>query len=312
MIRKFDPVQLGSIEIFLKAAETLSFAKAANELGLSAPAVSRSIARLEARLGARLFVRSTRRMNLSDDGQLYFTECKQALRQIADAEDTLSGRQDAPSGLIRISIPTTYAHYRIIPILPAFSRRYPDIQIEVNITNRNVDFVGEGFDLAIRLGELPDSQLVARRLEDAYLGVFASPDYLSANNELLTPADLKHHTLAQFERPSSGRPMAWLLRDGSRDFELSPKPGVMFSEDFLGCVSFALAGGCLVQTYDFIAERYCKTGELVEVLCDYRGRSRPFSIIYPQNRNLAPRVRVFIDFLLRSLKPISPYHPPNI
>jgi DNA-binding transcriptional LysR family regulator len=302
MIRRFDPVQIGSIEIFLKAAETLSFAKAANDLGLGAPAVSRSVARLEARLGARLFIRSTRRMNLTDDGQLYYTHCRQALRQIADAEDILSGRRDTPSGLIRISVPTTYAHYGIIPILPAFAREFPDIQVELNITNRNVDFVDEGFDLAIRLGELPDSQLVVRRLDDAALGVFASPAYIEANGEPRTLADLKHHTLAQFERPSSGLPIPWAFRDGSRDVELSPKSQIMFSEDFLGCVSFARAGGGLVQAYDFIAEAYVKTGELVEVLSDFRGRARPFSIIYPENRNLAPRVRVFIDFVLQSVR----------
>lgn len=300
MIRRFDPVQIGSIQIFIKAAETLSFAKAANELGLGAPAVSRSIARLEARLGTRLFARSTRRMNLTDGGQLYYAECREALRQIADAEDILSGRQDTPSGLIRISVPTTYAHYRVIPILPVFARKYPDIQVELNITNRNVNFVDEGFDLAIRLGELPDSQLLARRIEQAALGVFASPAYLEANGEPRTIADLKHHTLAQFERPSSGRPIPWVFRDGSRDVELSPKSRIMFSEDFLGCVSFARADGGLVQAYDFIAERHLQTGELIEVLRDFRGRTRPFSIIYPENRNTAPRVRAFIDFVLQS------------
>ena len=301
MIRQFDPVQIGSIEIFIKAAETLGFAAAANELGLSAPAVSRSVARLEARLGARLFLRSTRRVNLTDEGQLYYAECKQALRQISDAEDVVRGRQNTPSGLVRISVPTTYAHYRIVPILPEFARQYPDIQVELNITNRNVDFVGEGFDLAIRLGELPDSQLIARRIEDAALGVFASPAYLRTSGVPHMLADLKHHMLAQFERPSSGRPIPWVFCDGSRDVELSPKSRIMFSEDFLGCVNFARAGGGLVQAYDFIAERHLKSGELVEILRDYRGRTRPFSIIYPKNRNLAPRVRVFIDFVLHAL-----------
>lgn len=301
MKRAFHPVQIGSIEIFVKAAESLSFAKAAIELGLGAPAVSRSIGRLETRLGARLFVRSTRRMTLTEDGQLYYTLCRQALREIMDAENILSGRKDTPSGLVRISLPTTYAYYRIIPILPTFARAYPDIQIELNITNRNVDFVDEGFDIAIRLGNLPDSQLIARRLDEAALGVFASPAYLDANGEPQTLAELEHHTLALFERPSSGRPIPWVFRDGSRDIDISPKSRIMFSEDFLGCVGFAIAGGGLVQAYDFIAERHVRSGELVEVLHKWRGRTRPFSIIYPEARYLAPRVRVFIDFVLQSL-----------
>ncbi len=223
MTRTFDPVHIGSIEIFIKAAETLSFAKAAIEFGLGAPAVSRSIGRLEIRLGTRLFARTTRRINLTEDGQLYFVQCRQAFRQIADADDELSGRKDRPSELIRISVPTTYAHYRIVPMLPAFARKYPDIYIELNITNRNVSFVDEGFDLAIRLGELPDSSLIARRFEDAELGVFASPGYLAANGEPQTLANLEYHTLAPFDRPSSGRPIPWAFRDGLRDIDVSPK-----------------------------------------------------------------------------------------
>jgi DNA-binding transcriptional LysR family regulator len=301
MTRTFEPVHLGSIEIFIKAAETLSFAKAAAELGLSPPAISRSIARLEQRLGTQLFARSTRQVKLTDDGQLYFERCRSALHQIADTENLLGGRQNTPEGLLRISVPTTYAYYRILPILPIFAELYPNIQIELNISNRNIDFIEEGYDLAIRLGELPDSQLVSRKLENAALGIFASPAYLKKHSKPIILEDLKHHAIARFELPSSGRPLPWIFKNKKQDVDIQVKSQIMFSEDFLGCVNYAVAGGGLVQAYDFIAEAHVKKGELVEVLQNFRGRSRPFSLLYPSNRHLSPRVRVFIDFVINSL-----------
>lgn len=300
MSRKFDPVQLSSIETFVKAAETLSFVKAAVELGLSAPAVSRSISRLEQRLGVSLFTRSTRHMTLTQDGVLYADECRSALRQISEAEDMLSGRQNRPTGLLRISVPTTYAHFRLGPCLPVFTRMYPDIQIELNISNENIDFVGDGFDLAIRLGQLPDSGLISRRLETAPLGIFASSHYLARNPAPLSLADLDQHQLIPFELPSSGRPLAWLFKDGDTEVEIVPNSQIVLSGDFLGCVGHALAGGGLVQAYDFIADAYVRSGKLVEVLKPFRGRSRNFSLIYPQNRQMIPRVRAFIDFLTQT------------
>jgi DNA-binding transcriptional LysR family regulator len=299
MARSLGPVQLGSIEIFLKAAEALSFARAANELGLGAPAVSCSIARLEERLGVPLFARSTRKVRLTDDGRLYFDQCKQALQQINNVEETLSGHQRVTSGLLRISVPTTYGHHRIIPNLPEFVALYPEIKIELNVSNRNIDFIEEGYDLAIRLGEPADNRLVARKLEDAALGVYASPIYLKKNKAPKTLADLKSQSLIQFELPSSGRAMPWIFRDQNKDIEFAFKAKVGFSDDVLACINYARQSGGLFQTYDFIVADDVHNGKLVEVLKNLRGRSRPFSIIYPQNRHLSQRVRVFVDFILK-------------
>ncbi len=299
MTRSFGPVQLGSIEIFLKTAEALSFAKAANELGLGAPAVSRSIARLEERLGVPLFARSTRNVRLTEDGRLYFEQCKQALQQINNVEETLRGHQRVTSGLLRISVPTTYGHHRIIPHLPEFVSLYPEIKIELNVSNRNIDFIEEGYDLAIRLGEPADNRLIARKLEDAALGVYASPAYLRKNNAPKILADLKAHSLIQFELPSSGRAMSWILRDQNKDIEFAFKAKLGFSDDVLACINYAKHGGGLFQTYDFIVADDVRSGRLVEVLKNLRGRARPFSILYPQNRQLSQRVRAFVDFTLK-------------
>ncbi len=303
MSRTFEPVQLGSIEMFCRAAELGSFAKAAEVLGVTPPAVSRSIGRLESRLGVRLFIRSTRSIRLTDDGELYRSQCQQALDQIAEAERALTGRQQEPSGLLRVSAPTTYAHFRLMPLLPAFTARYPRVALEINVSNRNIDFFEEGYDLAIRHGEPKDTRLVARKLEDALLGVYASPAYLKARGVPKSLADLDRHACIQFIIPSTGRPMPWIFRSSGDDVEYSFKSGQRVSDDVLGCVSWAQSGGGLFQTYDFIARDAVARGDLVEVLRNHRGRSRPFSVLYPQNRHLSARVRAFVDFLVASTKP---------
>jgi len=299
MARTFDGIALGSIELFLKAAEIQSFSAAAVELGLTPPAVSRAIGRLESRLGVRLFRRTTRQVHLTDEGRLYFNHCREALRQIADIEEALSGRQEAPSGHIRVSVPTTYAHHRLLPAIPEFRARYPGVSLEVNVSNRNVDLVEEGYDCAIRLGTPADNRLIARKLEDATLGIFASPGYLALHGMPTTLEDLKSHTTISFERPSTGRAMSWpVFRDGE-PFELQVGGPISCSDDVLGCLTLAQAGAGLFQTYHFVAAGAVKRGELVEILKDFSGTSRPFSLLYPQNRHLSARVRIFQDFCQR-------------
>ncbi len=299
MARTFDPVQLGSIELFCKAADTGSFTAAAEALGVTQAAVSRSIGRLEARLGVRLFARTTRSVRLTAEGALYKAQCQQALEQIAEAERAITGHQAEPAGLLRVSVPTTYARYRLMPLLPDFAARCPKVELEVNISNRNIDFVDEGYDLAIRLGEPQDSRLVARRLEDATLGIFAAPAYLKQRGTPKSIEDLRAHDCIQFILPSTGRPMPWVLRDADgTDVDFSFRSRRRVHEDVLGCVDWARAGGGLFQIYHFIASEAVRRGELVEVMKKAGGRSRPFSILYPQNRHLSARVRAFVDFVV--------------
>lgn len=305
MSQTFDPVQLGSIEQFCRAAELLSFRAAAEALGLTPAAISRSIARLEVRLGVRLFARTTRRINLTDEGRLYYAECRQALAQIEDAERALTGRQTEPSGVLRVSLPTTYGHYRVLPLLRRFRARYPKIELELSLSNRNVDFVEEGFDLAIRLDTPPDSRLVARTLEHASLGVFAAPVYLRRRGTPQSLDDLARHDCIQFIRPSTGRPMAWLFRDDDQDIELTLDGPIRIADDVLGAVTCARAGAGLFQIYHFIAQDAVDRGELVEVLQTYGGRARPFSVLFPQNRHLSARVRAFVDFLTAACGPAA-------
>ena len=213
MSRAFDPVQLGSIELFCKAAELGSFTATAQVLGVTPASVSRSIQRIEARLGVKLFNRTTRSVRLTEDGELYRAQCQQALDQIAEAERALTGRQRHPKGLLRVSVGTVYAHHRLVPLLPGFMAAYPEIELELNVSNRNIDFVEDGYDLAIRLGEPRDSRVIARKLEEASVGVFCSPDYAARRPPPTSLDALHQHDLIQFITPSTGRPFPWSFID---------------------------------------------------------------------------------------------------
>lgn len=300
MKRQFDDILLGSIELFCLAAETGSFTLAAQEAGVTPAAVSRSISRLEERLGVRLFSRTTRRIRLTEGGQNYYERCRQALTQLVEAEREVTGQQLEPAGTLRISLPTTYAHHRVIPLLPRFRARYPKVQVDLHISNRNIDFVAEGYDAAVRVRAQPDSTLIARHLEDAELVVVATPDYLDRAGAPATLDVLNQHECIQFELPSSGRRIPWLFMDQGKEREIQVEGGYCVSDDVLGGVSLAKGGAGLFQTYRFIVERELAEGSLMEVLANYRGCSRPYTLLYPHNRHMPLRLRAFIDFLLES------------
>ena len=302
MQRKFDDVLLGSIELFCLAAELGSFTLAATAASVNPAAVSRSVARLETRLGVRLFVRTTRQIRLTDQGQRYFEQCRQALGQLADAEREVTGEQTTPAGVLRISMPTPYGHYRVLPLLAEFRARYPEVRVETHLSNRNIDFSEEGFDLAIRGRAPPDSGLVARKLEDAELVVFAAPDYLRRAGVPETPDALSLHECIQFELPSTGRHIAWTLIQGGESIDVPTLGGYGSSGDVLAGVTLARHGAGLYQTYRFIVAEDLAKGTLTEVLRAYGGSSRPFVLLYPHGRHLSSRVRVFVDFLIEKLK----------
>lgn len=298
MMRSLNAIQIGTLEVFCKAAEMGSFSAAAEALGLTPASVSRSIMRIEDRLGVRLFSRTTRSVRLSAEGELYWRECRQALGQIEEAERVITGHQQAPGGLLRVSAGTLYANYRLLPQLHRFIAAYSQIELELSLSNRVVDIVDEGYDVAIRIGQPVDSRLVALPLEDAPVGIYATPSYLGKRGIPHTPDDLARHDCLQFILPTTGRPMPWILRtpDG-KDIEHLFHSPFRVLDDPSGCISWGLADGGLFQTYRFIAEEAVASGRLVEVLSGYGGRSRRFSVIYPQNRHLSARVRAFVDFM---------------
>lgn len=291
--------QLSTIAIFCKSAELGSFTAAANAMALTPAAVSRGVGRLEDRLGIKLFRRTTRSMSLTDDGRLYFEQCRAAIAQIDDAEKSITGEHAEPRGLLRISVPSTYAHYRLLPRLADFRVQFPLIEFDINIANRNIDFVDDGYDIAIRLGNPPDSRLIARKLEDAKVGVYATPAYLKRHGTPEDFTDLKNkskHTLLPFVLPSTGKALPWIFMQNGQQIDFSPSSAVQVSEGPVGCVVLARHSVGIVQTFGWIAESY--EGEFVEILKPFSGCSRPFYLLYPQNKHLSVKVRKLVDFLL--------------
>lgn len=299
MTRHFDDLQLGSIEMFCLAAELSSFTAAANAAGVTPAAVSRSVSRLEARLGIRLFVRSTRHIRLSDEGRAYFDQVRPAIAQLVDAERQVGG-QDA-AGRLRISLPTPYAHYRVLPLLPAFRDKHPNVDVHVHISNRNVDFADDGYDLSVRGRAPDDSALIARKLEDAELVVVGAPDYLRRRGTPQTLEDLAAHDCIQFDRPSSGRRIPWTFRVDGESADILTDGPYGTGEDVLGGVTLARAGAGLFQTYRFVVEADLREGGLTEVLQQHGGSTRPFVLLYPHARHVSRRVRAFVDFLVDQL-----------
>ena len=295
MSRQFD--YLGDVEAFLAVAEHGSFTAGAIALSTTASVLSRAVTRLETRLGSQLLRRTTRRLGLTAVGRLYLEQVRTAFRLLDEAERDAQGQQAELKGRVRLSVPTTYGHYRLPPLLARFARAHPAVEVELNITNRNVDLVAEGFDLAVRLGQLPDSGLVARKVEDATLCLIAAPAYLRAAGTPQTLDDLRRHACLPFVMPSTGRIAAWAFRDGHEDIDWLPAPAIRVSDDVLGVVSLARHGLGIAQSYDFIVREGIERGELVELLPQLRGRTRPFSVVYAPHRRQPAAVRALIAVL---------------
>lgn len=298
MKRQFDDLQLGSIELFNLAAELSSFSAAAVAAGVTPAAVSRSVSRLEERLGVRLFVRTTRQIRLTDEGRLYFEQARGALAQLVDAERQVSGQHGSPAGRLRISLPTPYAHYRVLPALPEFRARYPEVEIDVHISNRNVDFADDTYDLSVRGRAPEDSTLIARKLEDAEMVVVAAPAYLRREGSPASLDALLAHECIQFEMPSSGRRLPWIFRQDGETVEIMTNGTYRTSEDALGGATLARAGAGMFQTYRFVVEQDLRDGTLVEILPQFGGSTRPFVLLYPHARHVSSRVRALVDFLV--------------
>jgi DNA-binding transcriptional LysR family regulator len=295
MGRRFD--HMADVEAFVTVVEKGSMTEGAIALSTTPSVISRAITRLETRLGTQLMRRTTRRLSLTEAGRIYLEQARIAFSLMDDAERAIQGQSGEVSGQVRLSVPTTYGHYRLPAMLAGFAEAYPKIRIELSITNRNVDLVAEGFDLAIRLGQLRDSGLIARKLEDARLCLVASPDYLKRKGTPETINDLAVHQCLPFVMPSTGREAPWLFRVEGRDIDWTPPGQVRVLDDVLGVVSLAESGLGICQTYEFIARNHIEQGRLVKLLEGSGGRSRPFSMIFPPHRRISAATRALIDFL---------------
>lgn len=292
-------LRLDALLIFTRVAELSSFSQASETLGLPKATVSTAVQTLEAHLGTQLLYRTTRRVQLTHDGQLFYERAKDLL---ADADD-LSGlfQTRTVSGRIRVDMPIPVAQSLVIPNLPLLLERHPDLRVELSSTDRIVDIVREGFDCVIRVGTLSDTGLTVRALGKLSMGNFASPAYLARWGTPRTLEDLKGHRLIHYVTQMGARPDGFDYSDGTQ-WQTMAMEGVVTVNNSEAYRHAALAGLGIVQAPRVGMTEHVAQGRLIEILPAYVADALPVSLIYPQRRHLARRVRVFIDWVATLMK----------
>ncbi|NVN38472.1 LysR family transcriptional regulator [Komagataeibacter swingsii] len=293
---------LGALPIFIQAAETRSFTAAGQQLGLSASAVGKAIARLEGRLGVRLFHRSTRTITLTQEGHLFLARCRRILGEVAAAEQELADTHATPSGRLRVSLPMV--GMLLMPAVNAFIQTYPEIEPDLDFTDRLVDVIGEGFDVVLRTGDAADSRLMTRVVGTFHHRLVASPAYLERHGTPFKLADLAHHACLRHRYPTTGKLEAWPLRQDRLAGTIEP-PTTVVASALEPLISMAEAGLGIVSLPDFVLHEHLKTGRLVPVLSDHTEHSGVFRLLWPSSPYISPKLRVFIEFMTANLFPFE-------
>lgn len=285
---------LAGFTAFVQAAETRSFVAASRVLGISASAVGKSIARLEERLGVRLFHRSTRSIALTSEGTVFLERCRRILGEIEAAELELSNSKSAPQGRLRISLPLVGS--LLNPVMAAFARAYPQVELDLDFSDRRVDVIEEGYDAVVRAGESADSRLMSRQLGQFQLQLVAAPAYLAQHGTPVLPADLAHHTCLLYKFPSSGKVETWPLPEWQA-LHAAGLPTVLNCNNVDTLLHFAESGLGIAALPDFAVRTALAAGRLHTVLETHRRHDGAFRILWPSSRHLTPKLRAFIDFL---------------
>jgi len=286
--------------VFVQVAETRSFVAAGRLLGISASAVGKSVVRLETKLGVRLFHRSTRSVALTAEGQMFLERSRRILAEIEAAEQELSQATATPRGRLRISLPSVSP--LMLPVLGQFMAEYPDIELDLDFTDRLVDVIEDGFDAVIRTGEPTDSRLSARKLGTFRVLLVASPEYLQQRGTPQVPLDLLGHTCLHYRFPSSGKLETWALRSLPGDPELQ-LPVSMICNNIETRVCFALRGRGIAYLPDFSIREPLAEGHLLPILTNHLERTNVFYVLWPASKHPSPKVRALVDYLATHVFP---------
>lgn len=282
---------------FAETARHGSFAAAARALGTVPSTLAKAVARLEAELGVRLFHRTTRQVTLTADGERLYAQCLRLLAEVEELKAQASGTRQEPAGTLRVDLPVFYGKHVVLPVLARLVHRHPGLRLDVRLHDAYVDLVQEGVDLAVRVGRLDDSSLVARPMDEQQLVLCGSPSYLAAHGTPADVASLATHRAIAFRMPTSGRHRPWQLLDGGAAMEMAPPNVVARVNDGEGMVEAARLGLGLCQVPDYMAAAALARGELVELLADRRPAPMPISVVHAGGRLLPARVRVALDAL---------------
>jgi len=293
---------IGAFKVFVHAAQARSFASAGSQLGVSASAIGKTIARLEEQLNVRLFHRSTRSIALTPEGALLLERCRRILSEVDGIEQDLTRSSRGPRGKLRVSLPI--AGMLMMPTIGGFMKAYPEVQLDLEFTDRLVDLIDEGFDAVIRSGGARDTRLVRRKIGEFRLRLIASPAYLERRGTPRVPEDLLQHACLQHRFANSGKFERWPLRRHGKQLELvGPAAAVTNTIEPLICLAEQGLGiACLP---DFAIRRQLEQGRLRAVLDDFTPNSGAFHILWPSSRYMSPKLRAFVDYVAAHLLPSS-------
>lgn len=287
-------MQWQGISEFVVVAENGSFTQAANKLAVSTAQVSRQISGLEKRLNIKLFYRTTRKVTLTEEGAVFYQHCRSVLDGLDAAERAITNLQSKPQGKIKLSAPVTYGEQQILPLVNNFMQQYSGIDVTAILSNQQVDLVDEGYDLAIRLGNLRDSSLMAKKLGQRTQYVCAAPAYIHANGLPNTLSELQNHSCLL------GTLDYWRFNVSGNEKQLRVSGRLRYNSGH-ALVDAALKGLGIVQLPDYYVEPYLNNGELIPLLDKYRTPPEGVWAVYPQNRHLSPKIRLLVDYLVAEL-----------
>jgi DNA-binding transcriptional LysR family regulator len=296
--------RFAAVEAFVRVGETGSFSEAARRLNTSKSAVSRHVSTLEAELGARLLHRTTRSLTLTEAGRDYLQRASRVLADLAEANQAVTQLEAAPRGTLRVNAPLSFGFLHLAPAIPDFLARFPEVEVDITMNDRLVDLVDEGFDVAVRIGALADSSLIARRLAPVRRVVCGSPDYLAAHGAPTSPDDLGRHACLRYSLVS--RIHEWRFVDAlGRPWPVEVK-GPLITNNGDANRAAALGGTGLVYLPTFIVGADITAGRLETVLEPFVPQDMTLNAVYPHARHLSPKVRAFVDFLAARFGP-APY-----
>jgi DNA-binding transcriptional LysR family regulator len=287
---------LNGLAVFVQTAQTQSFVSTGRAMGISSSAVSKSISRLEARLGVRLFQRSTRSVRLTTEGEVFLERCQRILNELKTAEQEISTMTRLPRGRLRVGLP--YAAGLTLPVIAGFMEQFPEIELDLDFSDRVTDVIDEGLDVVIRGGEPSDSRLVSRRLGAFRICLVAAPSYLERRGIPSRPADLVHHDCLHYRYPSSGKLEPWPLKHSSSAAEGLILPMTMVSSSLDALLYLVTGGRGIACVPDFAVKEALSANQLQLVLDRHMTRSSTFRIIWPSSKQMSPKVRVFVDYVV--------------
>jgi LysR family transcriptional regulator for bpeEF and oprC len=288
--------KLQAMQVFVRVVETGGMTRAAESLQMPKATATTLIQQLEAALGVKLLNRTTRSVSVTTDGAAYYQRCVAILAQVQETEESLTQRHATPEGRLRVDVPTLMARLVIVPALSSFFARYPDIDLQLACSERRADLIEEGIDCAVWSGELEDSTLIARRVGQLYFGTCASPAYLAAHGQPRHPDELTAHRCINHFSPRTGKIFDWVFAKNGVRIQTSLR-GAIALDDENSYVAAAEAGLGVAQIPAFVLKEAMERGSLELLLGDWFPEPAPLNIVYPENRHLSSKIRVFVDWV---------------